>query len=118
MLPLLEAVGEAIINYLHHRPETRLREVFLSVRAPHFPLDTMDISSTVRKYMQKAGVKKPKSGSSTLRHSWAIRALAQDSPMKAIADVLGHRCLNTTFIYAKADLKMLRQVAMPWPKER
>jgi site-specific recombinase XerC len=38
--------------------------------------------------------------------------------MKAIADVLGHRCLNTTFIYAKADLKMLRQVAMPWPKER
>jgi len=31
---------------------------------------------------------------------------------------LGHRSLNTTFIYAKADLKMLRQVVMPWPKER
>jgi site-specific recombinase XerD len=73
---------------------------------------------TVRKYMKIAGVKKPKSGSNTLRHSWAIRALAQDSPMKSIADVLGHRCLNTTFIYAKADLKMLRQVVMPWPKER
>jgi site-specific recombinase XerC len=38
--------------------------------------------------------------------------------MKAIADVLGHRCLNTTFIYAKADLKTLRQVAMPWPNGR
>ena len=69
-------------------------------------------------YMEKAGVSMPRGGSSMLRHSWAIRALAHDSPMKAIADVLGHRCLNTTFIYAKADLKMLRQVAMPWPKEK
>ena len=68
--------------------------------------------------MTMAGVKKPRSGSHTLRHSWAIRALAQDSPMKAIADVLGHRSLDTTFIYAKADLKTLRQVVMPWPKGR
>ncbi len=118
VLPLLEAVGEAIVAYLHHRPETQFREIFLGVKAPYFPLNTMDVSMTVRKYMKIAGVKKPKSGSNTLRHSWAIRALAQDSPMKAIADVLGHRCLNTTFIYAKADLKMLRQVVMPWPKER
>jgi site-specific recombinase XerD len=118
VLPLLAAVGEAIIQYLHHRPETRLREIFLGVKAPHFPLNSLDVSMTVRKYMKIAGVKKPKSGSNTLRHSWAIRALAQDSPMKSIADVLGHRCLNTTFIYAKADLKMLRQVVMPWPKER
>ncbi len=118
VLPLLTAVGEAIIQYLHHRPETQLREIFLGVRAPHFPLNSGDISILVRKYMSNAGVKKPKSGSNTLRHSWAIRALAQDSPIKSIADVLGHRCLNTTFIYAKADLKMLRQVVMPWPKER
>lgn len=118
VLPLLESVGEAIVNYLHHRPETRLREVFLGVKAPYFPLNGQDISTAVSKYMTKAGVKKPRNGSNTLRHSWAIRALAQDSPMKAIADVLGHRCLNTTFIYAKADLKMLRQVVMPWPKER
>jgi integrase len=111
-------VGEAIIGYLHHRPESPLREVFLSVRAPFFALNGLDISHLVRVYMAKAKVKKPKSGSTTLRHSWAIRALAQDSPMKAIADVLGHRCLNTTFIYAKADLKTLRQVVMPWPKGR
>jgi integrase/recombinase XerD len=118
VLPLLDAVGEAILSYLHHRPESRLREVFLSVRAPFFALNSVDISQLVRKYMTKAGVKMPKSGSTTLRHSWAIRALAHDSPMKAIADVLGHRCLNTTFIYAKADLKTLRQVVMPWPNGR
>jgi integrase len=50
-----------------------------------------------------------------MRHSWAIRALAHDSPIKSIADVLGHRYIDTTFIYAKADLKSLRQVALPWP---
>lgn len=118
VLPLMEAVGEAIIQYLHHRPDSLFREVFLGVRAPHFPLNSVAISICVRKYMTKAGVKKPKSGSNTLRHSWAIRALAEGSPIKAIADVLGHRCLNTTFIYAKTDIEMLRQVAMPWPKER
>ena len=46
----------------------------------------------------------------------AIRALQNDQPIKAIADVLGHRYIDTTYIYAKADLKTLRQVAMPWPK--
>jgi integrase/recombinase XerD len=118
VLPLLEAVGEAVLSYLHHRPESRLREVFLVAKAPFFPLNSGDVSAIVRRYMMKAGVKMPKGGSNTLRHSWAIRALAQDSPMKSIADVLGHRCLSTTFIYAKADLKTLRQVVMPWPKER
>jgi integrase len=118
VLPLLDAVGEAIISYLHHRPESQLREVFLSVRAPFLHLNGLAISHLVREYMTTAGVKTPKSGSTTFRHSWAIRALAHDSPMKAIADVLGHRCLDTTFIYAKADLKTLRQVAMAWPEGR
>ena len=118
VLPLLEAVGEAILRYLRHRPTTPLREVFLKVRAPLAPLNSLRISKMIHVYMERAGVRMPRGGSSMLRHSWAIRALAHDSPIKAIADVLGHRCLNTTFIYAKADLKMLRQVAMPWPEGR
>ena len=118
VVPLFEAVGEAILRYLHCRPESTLREVFLSLKAPLSPIYTLTVSAVVHKYMIKAGVEIPGGGSNTLRHSWAIRALAQDSPMKHIADVLGHRCLNTTFIYAKADLKALRQVVMPWPKGR
>ncbi len=118
VVPLLDAVGEAILGYLHHRPEGPFRKVFLSAKAPFRPLNSCAISRIVRSYMKKAGVKKLRSGSNTLRHSWAIRALAQGSPMKCIADVLGHRCLDTTFIYAKADLKTLRQVVMPWPEGR
>jgi integrase/recombinase XerD len=119
VVPLLDSVGEAILRYLHHRPErSPFREVFLRTRAPFGPLSGLIISAMIRKFMEKAGVKLPRTGSRTLRHSWAIRALAHDSPIKHIADVLGHRCLNSTFIYAKADLKTLRQVVMPWPEGR
>jgi integrase/recombinase XerD len=118
MLPLLEPVGEAVIRYLQHRfAQTPFREVFLSTKAPFRPLNSFAISRIVQRYMKKAGVEAPGAGARTLRHSWAIRALAHNSPIKSIADVLGHRCINTTFIYAKADLKALREVSMPWPKK-
>jgi site-specific recombinase XerD len=118
MLPLLEAVGDSIVEYLRHRKKNEFREIFLSSKAPFNPLSSNAISNIIRQYMDRAGIKVPRSGSHTLRHSWAIRALAHDNPIKAIADVLGHRCINTTFIYAKADLKTLRQVTMPWPEGR
>lgn len=116
IVPLLDAVGDAIIEWLRHRdPRTPHREVFLSTKAPHGSLSSMAISTVVKHYLHKAGVHQPGRGAHSLRHSWAIRALEHDQPIKAIADALGHRYIDTTYIYAKADLKTLRQVAMPWP---
>ena len=118
VVPLLESVGDALIGYLRHRQsDTPFREVFLGIKAPHRPLYGLMISQLVRKYMRKAGIVMAGGGVRTLRHSWAIRALANDTPIKAIADVLGHRNIDTTFIYAKADLKSLREVTMPWPEK-
>jgi site-specific recombinase XerD len=34
---------------------------------------------------------------------------------KDMADVLGHRSIATTFIYAKLNMKSLSEVALPWP---
>ena len=34
---------------------------------------------------------------------------------KDVADVLGHKSITTTFIYAKLDMKSLMCVALPWP---
>lgn len=116
-LPLMESVGNAVVAYLRIRyDKSPFREVFLTSKAPCRPLTSVVISRIIRRYLLKAGVHIPGGGSRTLRHSWAIRALAHDSPIKAIADVLGHRYIDTTFIYAKADLNTLRDVAMPWPK--
>jgi integrase/recombinase XerD len=115
-VPLMESVGDALIRYLRHRPnKTPFREIFLMVNAPVRPLNNLMISHLVRGYMKKAGITRVDIGCRTLRHSWAIRALANDSPIKSIADVLGHRYIDTTFIYAKADLNSLREVALPWP---
>lgn len=38
--------------------------------------------------------------------------------LKEVADVLRHRNLETTMIYAKVDLTKLAEVALPWPKVR
>jgi site-specific recombinase XerD len=37
--------------------------------------------------------------------------------MKTIADLLGHRSLESTFVYTKVDLPRLRALADEWPKE-
>jgi site-specific recombinase XerC len=35
--------------------------------------------------------------------------------MKEIADILRHRCLDTTAIYTTIDISGLARVALPWP---
>ena len=37
---------------------------------------------------------------------------------KQIADLLGHRSIDTTSIYAKVDLRTLAEVALPWPSKQ
>ena len=43
--------------------------------------------------------------------------LHQGHSLKAIADVLGHRHLSTTFIYTKVEFNALKHVALEWPQE-
>ena len=35
--------------------------------------------------------------------------------LKRVADILGHRSVDTTVIYIKVDFDRLAQVALPWP---
>ena len=46
----------------------------------------------------------------------ATDMLCQGASLKEIADVLGHRSIETTTIYAKVDLPGLNTVTMPWPE--
>jgi site-specific recombinase XerD len=36
--------------------------------------------------------------------------------LKEVADLLGHRCHDTTRIYAKLDVASLWEAALPWPE--
>jgi site-specific recombinase XerD len=51
-----------------------------------------------------------------LRHTLATHLIQKGVDLKAVADVLGHRSLNTTARYAKVNLPMLAQIAQPWPE--
>ena len=50
-----------------------------------------------------------------LRHTLAKRLLDGGGTLKEVADMLRHRALDTSLIYAKVDIPRLSAVALPWP---
>jgi site-specific recombinase XerD len=115
VLPLPVATGKAIAAYLQdERPKTSNRAVFVRHVAPRdVPVGPDLIRKTIRQAFARAGL--PYTRSHLLRHTMANRLLAGGSSLKEVADVLRHRSLNTTMIYAKLDSRKLIEVALPWP---
>jgi integrase/recombinase XerC len=115
VLPLPEPTGRAIAAYLQHeRPKSLHREVFVRRMAPHDETIGPDlVRKTIRQAYERAGL--PYTRSHLLRHTIARRLLDGGSSLKEVADVLRHRSLNTTLVYAKLDSRNLRSVALPWP---
>jgi integrase/recombinase XerC len=115
VLPLPEATGRAIAAYLQYeRPKSPQREVFVRRVAPHDETIGPDlVRKTVRQAYERARL--PYTRSHLLRHTIARRLLDGGSSLKEVADVLRHRSLNTTLVYAKLDSRNLRSVALPWP---
>jgi site-specific recombinase XerD len=115
VLPLPEATGRAIAAYLQYeRPKTAHRAIFVRRMAPRDELIGADlVRKTICQAYQRAGL--PYTRSHLLRHTIARRLLDGGSSLKEVADVLRHRSLNTTLIYAKLDSRSLGAVALPWP---
>ena len=115
VLPLPATTGEAIATYLSsERPQTSNRAVFVRHIAPrHVPVGPDLVRKTIRQAYARAGL--PHTRSHLLRHTMASRLLATGSSLKEVADVLRHRALSTTQVYAKLDSRKLVEVAMPWP---
>jgi site-specific recombinase XerD len=110
--PLIAPVADALVRYLQHvRPPCDCREVFLAIKPPIRALSQDSISAIVRRRLRAIGVKGIPCGSHSLRHAFARHLLAKGFSFKQIGDQLGHRRAATTSIYAKVDLKGLRQVA-------
>lgn len=119
ILPLTKAVGDSIFSYLTDaRPNSDCPEVFLTSRAPYRSLcHSRAIGEIVRHHIINAEVDSPTKGTHQFRHCFAGRMVLQGNSLNAIADVLGHRCISSTFIYTKIDLQALKQVALAWPQE-
>lgn len=113
-LPLPHDVGEAVATYLQRaRPRKQSRTLFLLARAPYQGLGRGCVTAIVHRAGARAGLGRV--GAHRLRHTAATRMLRHGASLSEIAQVLRHRHLNTTAIYAKVDHNALRMLARPWP---
>lgn len=114
-LPLPVDVGEAIAAYLcRGRPRSATaREVFLRVQPPLVGLTRVGVSSLVAAAARRAGlgVVRPR----RLRHTAATDMLRAGASLPEIGQVLRHRSLGSTAIYARVDVERLRAIARRWP---
>ena len=118
LMPLPKEVGAAIADYLRHgRPRSDNRRVFLSYSAPHDGFSrSCAITRVAAEALKRAGVDGvAHKGAQLFRHSLATQMLRAGASLTEIGQVLRHRNQDTTRIYAKVDLRSLRELALPWP---
>jgi site-specific recombinase XerD len=117
LLPLTDEIASALLDYLRHdRPDSTHRRVFLRVRAPQGPIASTAICDAFDAWVARAGIHLPLlGGTHCLRHALAMHLLRQETPIKTIGDLLGHRSVESTGIYLRLDVDDLRDVALPLP---
>jgi len=117
VLPLPRATGQAIVQYLRRgRPRTPCDRLFVRHYMPTGEaIAPSVVTTTVHRALTRAGVKVPLMGAHTLRHTLAGRLVRAGVGFKAIADVMRHRDIDTTRVYARVDWPGLSGVALPWP---
>jgi len=117
VVPMTRRLASAVNAYLRRgRPPCSSSTLFVIHRAPRGKaLTSAGIERVVISQAADAGLAHCIRGTHVIRHSAASRWLQAGATLKQIADLLGHRSIDTTSIYAKIDLAALTQVAMPWP---
>ncbi|MFQ5550361.1 MAG: tyrosine-type recombinase/integrase, partial [Gemmatimonadales bacterium] len=116
-LPLDEALGQALIDYLRHgRPPSPFREVFLRLRAPYEPVcATNSFHAVVGTALRRADISLPtgtRRGLHGLRHTLATRLVQNGQRFETVAAILGHGSMESTRVYTHLDVNALREVAL------
>jgi site-specific recombinase XerD len=117
LLPMPKHVLRAVVAYIRRgRPRTDDPCLFVRHRTPVGAAVTREL---IRGVMRRAYAAIPGSegwtGTHLLRHTAASRLQNAGADLKRVADILGHRSLDTTAIYTKVELSRLAEVALPWP---
>jgi len=112
-LPLPVDVGKALADYCRWgRSRNDHRALFLQVQAPHLSLAPHAVTEVVKRACQRAGL--PSVGAHRLRHSTATAMRRAGAPLFEIGQILRHRVVASTALYAKDDLDALASIARPW----
>ena len=115
-LPLLNEIGNAIIDYLKYsRPVSKLPYIFIHIDQPYCQMQEPTLHSIVSFYLNRAGINNvsgKKHGPHALRHSLAGFLLKKKTPLPIISEVLGHAGTQSTMTYLRIDMGSLRQCAL------
>lgn len=115
-LPLLKDVGWAMIDYIKNgRPFSDSPYIFLTHLAPIAPFSDEDhLHQMIMKYIRIAKIKvaNKKVGMHSLRHSLATALLENHEPIERISDILGHQSVETTPVYLKSSISLLKECAL------
>jgi integrase/recombinase XerD len=109
--PLQYEVGEAILRYLKVRPQCACRNVFVSFQQPYRPVSGGAMWKIVSSHFRTLGIQSARHGPHALRHACATHLLKIGTPLKDIADFLGHRDTNSVSFYVRFETRSLRKVA-------
>ncbi len=117
-MPLPVDVAEAMIAWLRDGRKGNSRHLFVRLRSPFTPLrSSRAIRDAFRKACRRAGLR-PAAGAArthSLRHGLAMKLLGSGASLPEIGNVLRHRGIRSTTVYARYDLEALRPLARPWP---
>lgn len=113
ILPLFEDVGSAIINYIKNgRPRSDLDLIFITHKPPFQKFsDNNHLYGMFNKYLLRSGIvvtPEKNHGMHSLRHTLANELLRKEIPLPVISEILGHKSLETTMEYLRADTEQLR----------
>jgi len=116
--PLEENVARALIEYIKKdRRDTPYKKVFLKTKGPKEPFSfSNNLSNSLKVHYMRAGIQSEVRGAHAIRHAFATKLMEDRVPIKTISDLLGHRLIDTTFIYTKVDIEKLRMLARNWPE--
>lgn len=113
-LPVPVPVGEALAAWLTGgRPQCRSRAVFVTVRRPYRQLTPEAVRAVMGRACDRAGVERR--GAHRFRHALATEMLRAGASLPEVGQVLRHRSLLSTSVYAKVDQDALRPLARSWP---
>lgn len=114
-LPLPHDVGEAIVDYLREgRPRVSCRALFLRSLAPLVGLSSEGVTGIVARAGARVGL--VPLGAHRLRHTAATEMLRAGASLPDIGQVLRHRRLRSTAVYARVDRERLKALALAWPE--
>ena len=115
--PIPYDVGNALATYLQQgRPSCSTRRVFVRTKAPYQGFSSsVAVCDLVQRALLRADLHPTHKGAHLLRHSLAKKMLCQGASLVEIGEVLRHRLVQTTEIYAKVDMMALQSLAQPWP---